>query len=394
MSSYSGAVEAINLIERTYRELNAQGRRVLKLFSGNPNDQGFHFPSSILEKVYLPYFKTQEYHPHSKGLQVAREAIAAYYEGQGARVDPEHLILTSGTSESFFYLFSLLTEPGDNVLVPNPAYPLFDYIAQMARIELRHYSLREEKDWRVDVEEMKAKADERTKAILLVSPNNPTGAVHSAEQLREIVEWANEQEIPLICDEVFAEFYFGAGHFPRPIAISAPRLCFTLNGISKMFALPGLKLSWIAVTGETSLVEKAVDRLETVADTFLSCHIPIQQALPLLFSEGKEFLKSYHHEVGHRRVLAVHELQRFPEIRFVSPEGGFYLTGEIAKPLPCSEEEFVIRLMREKEVFVHPGYFFDYEKGIHFVISFLTEPEALRSGIERLGEFVKGLHHV
>ncbi len=376
----------INRIEQAYRELTAAGKKIIKLYSGNPNEAGFRFPPEVLEEVYRRYFRSQEYRPHPKGLLAARRSIADYYAGQGASVDPENLILTSGTSESFFYLFSLLTKPGDNILTPNPAYPLFDHIAELARIELRQYHLIEERDWGIDVDDLKEKTNDHTKAIVLVSPNNPTGAVASVDQIREIIEWTNRREIPLICDEVFCEFYFGTGKFPRPIATTQPNLCFTLNGISKMFALPAMKLGWIAVTGEKSFVDPAVDRLETIADTFLSCHIPIQEALPVLFREGRDFLEAYRREVEKRRGLAIDLLKRCPKSHFVQPVGGFYLMASLDSDL--TEEDFVIRLMKEKNVFVHPGYFFDYEKGTHIVISFLSKEETLRGGLEAVLDFI------
>lgn len=380
---------SINRIEQTYRKLIAEGRSVQRFYLASPNDEGFIFPPKILGEAYQRHFRKQKYHPDPKGLLTARKAIQRYYEGQGVGVDVEGLVLTSGTSESFFYLFSLLCEQGDNLLIPCPAYPLFDQIAKLTRIELRHYSLLEERRWEVGLEDLRKKTDQRTKAIILVSPNNPTGAVTSAEQIQEIVGWANKKQIPLICDEVFSEFYFGRDPFPRPIAVASPRLCFTLNGISKMFALPALKLSWIAVTGKRSLVEPVVDRLETTADTFLSCHAPIQEALPALFSEGKEFLKTYREEMGRRRGIAIELLRKSPDIQWVEPMGGFYLMAAIRKPLGISEEDFVIRLMQEKGIFVHPGYFYDYEEGIHFVISFLGERGKLKKGIEGLLEFIR-----
>ena len=381
-------MEPINRIEQTYRRLTSEGRQILKLFSGNPNEQGFRFPSKVLEKGYNAYFQRMDYHPHPKGLPAARQVISEYYARQGAPVDPENIIITGGTSESFFYLFSLLARPGDNILTPNPAYPLFDHIAALAGIELRHYSLSEESRWSIDFEDLRGKANERTRAVVIISPNNPTGAVAAPEEIQEVVDWANQKQIALICDEVFSEFYFGEGRFPRPIVVAKPNLCFTLNGISKMFALPALKLGWIAVTGEKSLVASAVDRLETTADTFLSCHIPIQEALPELFVKGQNFLKSYREEVGRRRELAIKILRQSPEIGFVEPVGGFYLMGEIRKNIPMSEEDFVIRLMQEKNVFVHPGYFYDYEKGIHLVVSFLVREKDLEKGLLSLLDFI------
>jgi len=173
------------------------------------------------------------------------------------------------------------------------------------------------------------------------------------------------------------------------MALAKPKLCFTLNGLSKMFALPGLKLSWIAVSGDAAPVADAVDRLETIADTFLSCHIPIQEALPLLFSQGKPFLAEYRREVRRRRDLAVSLLQEEKALRFHPPRGGFYLTLSVDQNRTFDEEEFVIRLMEEEGVFVHPGYFYDDESGTHLVISFLTQEKHLKEGIGRIRSFIQ-----
>ncbi|HKY63789.1 MAG TPA: pyridoxal phosphate-dependent aminotransferase [bacterium] len=344
-----------------------------------------------MERVYRDYFQTQDYRPHPKGLPEARQAIADYYASAGAALDPENIILTSGTSESFLYLFHLLGPQGGNFLTPAPAYPLFDSIAELAKVELRHYPLREDRDWGIDLAALEARCDRETRGVFLISPHNPTGAVAGAEEIRALTELCNRKNLALICDEVFAEFYFGAGAFPRPLASTRPHLLFTLNGLSKMFALPGLKLSWIGVSGETEKVAEAVDRLETQADTFLSCHTPIQKALPALFQEGAAFLADYRREVRRRRDLALQILGGSEKIRVVPPAGGFYLTAEILPPFPLEEEEFVLRLMDEEGVFVHPGYFYDYERGVHFTISFLTEPGILSRGLEKTLQLIHRL---
>ena len=381
-------MEPINRIERTFRDLTAQGKKIVKLFSGNPCEMGIKFPSDLLASSYRDYFETQDYKPHPKGLIQARQAISDYYERQGASVEPENVVLTSGTSESFFYLFSLLARPGDNVLTPNPAYPLFDPIGELTHVEMRPYHLREENNWSVDLKDLRRRCDEKTRALLLVSPHNPTGSVLSAEEIGEIVRFADERGLALICDEVFSEFYFGEGSFPRPLKVKGP-LCFTLNGLSKMYALPAMKLSWIAVTGDKSRVDRAVDRLETIADTFLSCHLPIQKALPKIFEEGGAFLDSYRREVKERRDAAVSEVKGIPGVKFHPPRGGFYLMAEVMGHSGLSEEELVIALMKEEGIFVHPGYFYDYEKGIHFVFSFLHPIPVLENALRAIGRFLK-----
>lgn len=313
----------------------------------------------------------------------ARQAIADYYGAAGAEVDPQNILLTSGSSESFLYLFNLLGPEGGNFLTPAPAYPLFDAIAEMAKVELRHYPLSEDRGWRIDLEALEALCDAETRGIFLISPHNPTGAVARPEEIEALGELCRRKNLALICDEVFAEFYFDAGDFPRPLALTQAPLIFTLNGLSKMFALPGLKLSWIAVSGESHPVANAVDRLETFTDTFLSCHTPIQKALPAIFTEGAAFLAEYRAEVRRRRDLAMQILGSSKNIRVIEPRGGFYLTVEVLPPFPLEEEEFVLRLMEEEGVFVHPGYFYDYERGVHITISFLTEPATLKRGLEK-----------
>jgi len=381
-------IEELNPIEKTYRELLALGQPPLRMYSGNPTEHGILFPSEILLKSYQEYFALPDYHPDPKGLLVAREAISGYYASQGLALNPEHCLLTSGSSESFLHLFSLLAKAGDNILVPRPGYPLFEPIAEILGVELRHYSLRESEGWSLEVDEVSSQADRRTRALVLVSPGNPTGVVHGAEELERLVAWSNARDLPLICDEVFSEFYFGPGSFPRVVKVSQPKLAFTLNGISKMFALPALKCSWIAVTGESARVASAVDRLEMLTDTFLTCHTPIQKALPRLFSEAQDFLRTYQSEVLSRRNLAVQLLSAIPGISLVEPRGGFYLMFRLDSERTDSEEGWVIELMRKKGVFFHPGYFYDWEEGLHGVLSFLVSEADLKFGLKALAEFL------
>jgi len=385
----TGCPAPINTFEKTRRRLEKEGRPPLNLTSGNPNEQGIFFPREILGEIYRDYFLTQSYQPHPKGLLRARRAISEYYSRQDFDLNPEHIILTAGTSESFLYLFNLLGDKSNNILVPTPAYPLFEFIAQVSPIQLRTYNLLEEQAWSVDIPSIKKATDASTRALLLVSPNNPTGSVTSPEPIEEITAWCNQQGLALICDEVFSEFYFGAGPYPRAASISKPQLCLTLNGISKMFALPALKLGWIGVSGSRNRVEPAVDRLETLADTFLSCHGPIQWALPKIFGEGQHFVPNYREIVLQRRNLVLDLIKQSKYLNAVEPLGGFHLMIKVEDPRNRNEEEWVLQLMENVGVLVHPGYFFDYEKRVHFVLSFLTEPKKLTEGMERIFGFVE-----
>ncbi|MBI2346509.1 MAG: pyridoxal phosphate-dependent aminotransferase [Deltaproteobacteria bacterium] len=374
----------LNPIERRYRALVETGREVRKLYPANPNDEGISFPGEVLSRCYTDYFRAQEYRPDPKGLRPAREAIATYYTEQGAAVDPERILLTSGTSESFFYLFSLLAEPSDNILTPTPSYPLFDEIARLAHVQLKPYRLDEARAWAIDLDSVREAINERTRAIVIVSPHNPTGMVADVGTLRQIAAIANERGLPIICDEVFSEFYYGPGSFPRAIAVAQPDLCFTLNGISKMLALPAMKCSWIAMTGEPKRVAVAVDRLAHIADTFLSCHYPIQRALPTILTRGKSFLESYRAEVAQRRATALEILYTCPALRFHPPMGGFYLMAEVTKGRWQDENDCICDLLTQHGLFPHPGYFYDHEQGIHLVLSTMLEPNRIQEGLTRL----------
>jgi len=374
----------INPIEHCSRELTAQGRSVAKLYAGNPNENGIQFPSEILSAIYLNYFQAQQYAPDPQGWLRARAAIAEYYNRERDLVRADDIVLTSGTSESFWYLCALLTQPGDNILLPTPGYPLFGEVARLAHIEPKNYRLDSARGWRLDPDSVERAINDRTRAILLISPHNPTGMVATTEEIHALAALAVRHNIALICDEVFCEFYFGTGNFPRLMELAPDARCFTLNGISKMFALPALKLGWIAATGPETARLAAVDRLAHIADTFLSCHEPIQRGLPQLFTGGAPFVSWYRTEMFKRRALALTALALSPRIHVVPPDGGFYLMARIDSPRWPDEEALVIALLQEHGVFVHPGYFFDFDDGVHLVISFLTEPTRLARGLEAI----------
>ncbi len=376
----------INKVESVYRKLTQEGRSIVKIFSGNPAEQGLIFPGEILKAGYEPYFQKMDYAPDPKGDRAARQAIRKYYERHKVNIDPEHILLTSGTSESYLHILSVLTQPGDNILVPHPGYPLFDQIAAMLHVELRPYQLMEDFQWAVDMDTVLEGIDDRTRAIFIVSPHNPTGSVMPEAEVCELVDIANERGLAVVSDEVFSEFVFDGLNFPRVAEVARPELLFTLNGISKMYALPSMKLSWMAVSGEGRRVASVVDALETRVDTFLSCHTGIQRTLPLIFSQGGEFLRQYQLEVERRRNLAVELLHPSEAFSFHPPRGGFYMTIKI-NDTKLSEEDWVIRLMEQEGIFVHPGYFYDCP-GDHLVISFLTKEEILLPALEKIFHFV------
>src|SRR5437764_10204596 len=263
----------------------------MDLDSGNVIEHGIDNPPEILLEILARAVdRARLYRPDSLGQWPAREAIAQYYGS--LRVPPEQILITPGTSVSYWYCFKLLAERGDEILCPQPSYPLFDYIARLAGVEMTNYRLVESRQWAIDLDYLENQITGRTRAIILISPHNPTGMVADSEQLRELADIAARHSLPIISDEVFNEFVFGLEPFPRVAATNAP-LVFTLNGFSKLFALPGIKIGWMAISGNGPPVRKALSALELISDTFLPVNEIAQFAAPEIFRRGQDFLKHY-----------------------------------------------------------------------------------------------------
>ena len=394
----------LNRFEKKRRELIETGRKIFYLSSGNPNEFGLHFPSQILEKAFQKFVKKPTYQPDPKGDRKARQAIADFYKNKDPRnsqwLDAEKIILTSGTSESYFHLFKFLAQPGEEILFPCPSYPLIAEIARLADLKIVLYGLKENADWQIDLDDLKSKINSRTRAIVLISPNNPTGSILHEDTLREVIQIAHTHRLAIVSDEVFSEFIFDGKAFPRIAEIGTRMLgekrindltIFTLSGVSKTFALPGLKLSWIIVNGISST--GIIDQLERSTDAFLSTNQVAQLMLPTILRDGKNFLKKFQQTIEQNRDAATQILRRSAELAFCQPEGGFYLFVKIIprKSFPMTDEDFVIHLMEKTGIFVHPGYFYDYEKGVHFLISLLPQKKQLKLHLEKLVKTIKDM---
>jgi alanine-synthesizing transaminase len=364
-----------NQIELARRQA-ALGPGYIDLTSSNPTHQGLLFPPDVLRTAADHYWGSRRYEPDPRGLRPAREAIARYYAGRipPLALDPDAIFVTASTSEAYSLLFALLAGPGDNVLAPAVSYPLFEYLAAAHHIELRPYALDEARGWRVDPASLRLQFDGRTRAVLVISPHNPTGMV-----VRSALPSLAALGLPVICDEVFAEFPYAAPVVP-PFGTIYPELpVFHLNGISKMFALPDLKLGWIALSGGAQA--RFGERLEVLNDTFLGANMLTQSMLPDLFVQGTPFVNEMRARVRANLDMALELLRGSERLRVAAPDGGYYLFPAVDGW--DDEEELVLHLLSHG-VLVHPGYFYGYERGTHIMISCLTEPAQLRAGIERL----------
>jgi len=370
------SADADDISTNRIEQFRRQSRAYIDLTSANPTRQGLMFPAELLQQSALAYLSNRVYQPHPRGMLVARQAVAHYYASRTPTllIDPDQdVFMTASTSEAYLVLFALLTTPGDNILVPSLSYPLFEDIARLFHVQLRPYHLDEHRGWRIDAFHLARVADERTKAVLCVSPHNPTGMV-----IRRAIPALTMLDLPIICDEVFAEFPYGVASVP-PLAALMPDLpIFTLNGISKMFALPDLKLGWIAMTSRAR--QQYAESLEIINDALLGANALAQTLLPVLMRDGMAFVAKQRAFVTANIDMVVSQL-RGAGLSVRIPDAGYYLCVEL--PAICDEEDVVLHLLGQG-VLVHPGYFFGTTLKSYLVISCLVAQPQLQQGVERL----------
>jgi hypothetical protein len=303
-------------------------------------------------------------------------------------VEAARILLTASTSEAYAYLFKLLTNAGDNVLVPRPSYPLFDYLANMESLEVRQYPLVYQGGWAIDVEGLGAAVNGRTRAVVLVHPNNPTGSFVKREELDALVGLCRERGLALISDEVFSDYAFAPDH-NRAGTLAGVTDCvaFSMSGLSKIAGLPQMKLGWIVVSGPTPLRTEAFEKLEWIADTYLSVSTPVQCAAGALLAAGGQVQMQIRERCATHLSLA-REALAGSAANILAVEGGWYITVQV--PRVRSEEEWCLELLAREDVLVQPGFFYDFTSEAYLVVSLLTAPEIFREGMARLRRQLDG----
>jgi aspartate/methionine/tyrosine aminotransferase len=355
---------------------------ILDLTESNPTRAGFDYPREIVAALADP--AAFLYSPSAQGLESARRAICDYYQSFHVTVEPSQVLLTASTSEAYGFLFKLLCDPGDEVLSPRPSYPLFEYLAGLENVSIRPYSLRYDGAWHIDIAELRAAITERTRAVVLVNPNNPTGSFLKQDERERLRSLCAENQISIISDEVFADFAFREDESRvSTLAGESGPLTFSLSGLSKVAGLPQLKLGWIVISGDNA--SAARERLELIADTYLSVSTPIQIAAPSILRLGQQIRDQIRERTAANLRWLEAALVDKP-VHLLHLEGGWYATLQV--PNTRSEEEWVTSLLREHEVLVQPGYFYDFEREAYLVVSLLTEPSVFREGLARLLEHV------
>lgn len=373
-----------NRFTRALRRAGVAGRPLIDLTVSNPTRVGLRYPPDVLAPLSLPLAST--YEPDPRGLESARAAVSKDYARRGIGVANDRVVLTASTSEAYSLLFKLLCSPdGDGVLVPAPSYPLFDHLTRLDGVEARPYRLAYHGRWMVDQESVDEAWTGHVRAVLAVSPNNPTGSILSDGELAWLAARCEEHAAALIVDEVFADYAFRAEAEPPPLS-SPPCLTFRLGGLSKSAGLPQVKLGWIAVDGPPPLVSEALDRLELISDTYLSVSTPVQVAAPELIACGAAIREQILERVRGNRERLRSAAARGSTIEALPIEGGW--SGVLRVPSTQPEEDLVLALLEQDDVVVHPGYFFDFPHESFLVASLLPEPATFAEGLRRIAERV------
>ena len=373
-----------NRFTQAQRELQAAGREVLDLTISNPTRAELHYDvETILQALANP--KALDYDPQPKGLRSAREAVAGYYGKQHEDVDPESIVLTTSTSEGYSYVFRLLCNAEDEILVSKPSYPLFEFLADLQDVKLVPYPLLYDHGWQIDFPSLYKVVNHRTRAVVVVHPNNPTGSFVTDEERNGLNQFCREYNLALIVDEVFLDYAHDG--VPRStFATNQEVLTFTLSGLSKISGLPQMKLAWIAASGPGEPVSAAVARLEVIADTYLSMNAPVQLAAPVLLEQRHGIQVLLLDRVRANLSELDRGLGKQKTCHRLAVEGGWYAVLRV--PVTQSDEDLAIGILRNRSVLVHPGHFYDFPSDGYLIVSLITPPQDFRAGSAKMLELL------
>jgi aspartate/methionine/tyrosine aminotransferase len=373
-----------NVLSQAVAALRHDGIGFVDLTESNPTRAGFEYPADLLQTLSDPVALT--YAPDPLGLRSAREAIARDHQRRGATVSPDVVVLSASTSESYTWLFKLLCNPGESVVVPQPSYPLFEHLTRLEGLTVSPYDLHYQGRWEIDLDAVAA-APATTRAMLLVSPNNPTGSFISRRELEQVTAICHQRGWALIADEVFADYGLDEGTPLTDISSSAGVLSFSLGGASKSLGLPQVKLGWLVVGGPPAERAAALAGLELIADTFLSVSTPVQIAASDLLRRGSSIRSAIHERVRRNLSRARDTARRFPSCELLRVEGGW--CAPIRVPATHGEEALVLDLLHRERILVHPGYFFDFPHEAFVIVSLLPQEDIFAEAFERTLRFLQ-----
>jgi aspartate/methionine/tyrosine aminotransferase len=369
----------VNALSRAVARLKSAGTSIVDLTESNPTHVDLPYELDLLSAAASE--RALCYDPQPFGLRTAREAVSADYARRGVAVDPECIVLSASTSEAYSWLFKLLCNPGESVLIPQPSYPLFEHLTRLESVRAVPYQLEYHGRWEIDFEEIAAATDD-VRAVLLVSPNNPTGSYVTPREADTLAGICRERGWALVSDEVFAEYALDQETPVTEIARRASVLSFTLGGASKSLGLPQMKLAWTIVDGPVKQRIDALSRLELIADTFLPVNTPVQVAAPDLFRRAAPIRQAIHQRVS-RNLSAARDVARaYPACEVLRVEGGW--TAVVRVPATRSEEALTLGLVQDEHVLVHPGFFFDFSHEAFVIVSLLPQEDVFVEAFARV----------
>jgi len=368
-----------NHFSEAQQQVRAAGQEILDLTLSNPTLAELHYDEeAIMQALIQP--EALEYDPQPKGLLTARQAVTAYYRNQHEEfdIDPEALVLTTSTSEGYSYVFRLLCNFEDEILVPKPSYPLFEFLADLQDVKLVPYPLLYDHGWQIDFASLYKTVNHRTRAVVVVHPNNPTGSYVSGTEREELNSFCREYGLSLIVDEVFLDYAHDGAMRPT-FATNDAVLTFTLSGLSKISGLPQMKVACVVASGPETVTREAMARLEIIADTYLSMNAPLQFALPALLDQRKEVQPLLLDRIRANLEELDRGIARQKSCQRLAVEGGWYAVLRV--PVTQSDEELAIDILRKTSVLVHPGHFYDFASDGYLVVSLISPPADFHRGI-------------
>jgi len=371
-------------LAHAHRQRAQAGLPIADLTASNPTRCGFAYPASLPDALTDP--RALDYDPQPKGLLSARQAVCAYYRTHGVALVPEQIVLTTSTSEAYSFLFRLLCDAGDEILVPQPSYPLFDFLAVLDDVRLKAAPLIYENGWQIDAEGIRRAITARTRAIAVVHPNNPTGHFTKPWEAAELARLCRESGLSLIVDEVFLDYGIAAEGASFASGLEGVPV-YVVSGLSKIAGLPQMKAAWIVVTGPQR--EQALERLEVIADTFLSVNAPVQWALPAWLTGRHTIQKQIRNRVSANLAELDRKLAALPAVQRLVCEGGWYAVLRV--PALDPDEQTVLALL-ERGAWVHPGYYFGMPESGWLVVSLLAPEPEFSNGVDILIDYFRTNH--
>jgi aspartate/methionine/tyrosine aminotransferase len=369
-----------NRLSQALERHRASGKPLLDLSASNPTKCGFEYENDVILRA-LANPASLSYLPDARGLEAPRRAVVDYYSGKGVEIGPGDILLTTSTSEAYSFVFRALCNPGDELLIPAPSYPLFDFLADIQDVKLLRYPLVYDYGWQIDFHSMERAITPRTRGVIVVHPNNPTGHFTKKKEAARLSEICRTRDMGIIADEVFLDFGIEEQR-AASFAANAAALTFTMSGLSKIAGLPQMKLAWVVTSGPEKLKAQALGRLEVIADTFLSMNAPVQHAATAFLELRHGFHKQLMARVRANLAALDRELARQTLCSRLIVEGGWYAV--LRMPATGPDEDLAIEILETKDVYVHPGHFYDFPSEGYLILSLITPEKDFLEGTKRL----------